>query len=77
MGAKNDLGFNFRQSGKGEVTITHHGRHATTLRKDKAKWFLEDMESLDVTAQQQEMARITGNYRRGNERLAKKHPRNA
>jgi len=76
MSSDGDLGFAFKQSGKGEVTITHHGKRAATLRKDKAKWFLEDMNGLDFEAQQQEMARLTGNYRRGNERQAKNHPRN-
>lgn len=72
----NDLGFTFKRAKNGDVKISHHGRPATTLRGDKATWFLEDMETLDMASQQQEMARITGNYRRGNERTAKNHPRN-
>lgn len=71
-----DLGFTYKQLSGGEVLITHHGKRAATLRKDKARWFLEDMEGLDFESQQQEMARLTGNYRRGNERTAKSHPRN-
>lgn len=66
-------GFEYRIVGDGEVLITHWGRRATTLRGTTAKKFL-----LDVTKQdpQQLMARSTGNYKRGNERTAKNHPRN-
>lgn len=71
-----DLGFNFREAGRGEVNITHHGKHATTLRGDKAAAFLQDMQASGHGAQQQEMARVTGNYKRGNERQARNHPRN-
>lgn len=57
----------------GVVVITHHGRGATTLRGARALAFLEDVEHEDP---QHLMARITGNYRRGNERVARNHPRN-
>ncbi|MFY0597887.1 MAG: hypothetical protein JXQ85_15760 [Cognatishimia sp.] len=72
----NDLGFSFRKAGRGEVKISHNGRHATTLRGNKADAFLQDMQVSDHRAQQQEMARVTGNYKRGNERQARNHPRN-
>jgi len=71
-----NLGFTFRHAKNGRVVISHHGKLATTLRSDKATSFMLDMHDLGFRGQQQEMARITGNYRRGNERLAKKHPRN-
>jgi len=45
--------------------ITHEGRHATTLRGEKAKKFLDRVRTRDA---QQLMARVTGNYKRGNER---------
>jgi len=47
------------------VEIRHHGRHATTLRGAAALKFLSDVERGDP---QQVMARVTGNYKRGNER---------
>lgn len=56
-----------------QVVISHHGRTATTLRGWRAQVFLEDLESGDP---QELMARLTGNYRRGNERQARNHPRN-
>ena len=71
-----DLGFTFRRVKNGDVVVEHHARRAATLRGDKAAWFLQDMQDMDFDSQQQEMARITGNYKRGNERKARSHPRN-
>lgn len=66
-------GFEYDVTATGEVRIRHHGRDATTLRGRAAANFLEDV----LTGDPQElMARVTGNYRRGNERTAKQHPRN-
>lgn len=65
-------GFDY-QDRDGTVRITHHGRHATTLRGQRAAEFLARVEREDP---QELMARLTGNYRRGNERVAKQHPRN-
>jgi len=72
-----DLGFSFKLRKSSEVVITHRGRQATVLRGDAAHDFVQDMRDASVEDQQQEMARITGNYKRGNERLARNHPRNA
>ncbi|NKB54311.1 MAG: hypothetical protein GKR97_19230 [Rhizobiaceae bacterium] len=72
-----NLGFSYRKSKNGDVVISHHGHRATTLRGNKAANFLDDMDGVDLVSQQQEMARLTGNYRRGNERQAKQHPRNS
>lgn len=66
-------GFDYQERHDGSVLITHHGRKATVLRGSKAADFLDDVESGD---RQLLMARLTGNYRRGNERVAKQHPRN-
>jgi hypothetical protein len=60
-------GFEYRERKSGEVAILHHGRLATTLRKEKAARFLEDVKTGDP---QELMARVTGNYKRGNERPA-------
>jgi hypothetical protein len=56
-----------------EVVISHHGRHATTLRGTAADLFIADVEDDDP---QELMARLTGNYKHGNERTARDHPRN-
>ena len=72
----NDLGFTYRATKNGEVFVHHRGKLATTLRGEAAAEFLADIDGADPDEQQQIMARATGNYRRGNERLAKNHPRN-
>jgi hypothetical protein len=65
-------GFEFTERADGSVVISHHGRKATVLRGARAAEFLSDVESDPQSA----MARWTGNYKRGNERAAKQHPRN-
>jgi hypothetical protein len=71
-----DLGFTYRRRKAGVVEVLHHGRLASTLRGAAAQDFLAEVESSDPSAAQQLMARLTGNYKRGNERLAGNHARN-
>jgi hypothetical protein len=71
-----DLGFTYRVRRNKEVEILHLGRVASTLRASDAVDFLAEVETGDESDAQQLMARITGNYKRGNERLAGQHPRN-
>jgi hypothetical protein len=66
-------GFDFVQRDNGAVIITHRGTHASTLRGTRAAEFLDEVATGDP---QLVMARWTGNYKRGNERTAKDHPRN-
>ena len=72
-----DLGFTFRKRKNGDVEILHHGRLASTLRGRDAQDFLSELDAgtHDDDAQQL-MARVTGNYKHGNERKASQHPRN-
>ncbi len=71
-----DLGFTFIETKKGEIIINRYGRKATMLRSNRAMEFKTEMKTSTSDEQQQLMARLTGNYKRGNERLAKQHPRN-
>ncbi|CAM5395182.1 hypothetical protein SAVIM338S_01917 [Streptomyces avidinii] len=66
-------GFTYEQLGDRTVAITHRGRSATTLRGDRADKFLAEVEAGDA---QLVMARWTGAYKFGNERMSKNHPRN-
>ncbi len=66
-------GFEWSQRKGGDVVITHRGKTATTLRGRRATEFLDDIADGDG---QELMARLTGNYKRGNERQAKNHKRN-
>jgi len=71
-----DLGFTFRRRKDGEVQVLHRGRLASTLRGADALDFLSGVQASTPADAQQLMARVTGNYKRGNERLAAEHPRN-
>jgi hypothetical protein len=71
-----DLGFTYKARKNGEVEILHRGRRATTLRDATARDFLSAAATGGEGDLQQAMARLTGNFKRGNERTAAEHPRN-
>ena len=76
MDDTSDLGFTFRKNKNGDVWISHHGKHIATLRGTAAIDFTSEADARSFDDQQQLMARETGNYKHGNERLAPQHPRN-
>jgi succinylglutamate desuccinylase len=76
VAAQDDLKFTHHVSKNGAVLIEHHGKLATTMRGSKATIFLAKMDKATFQQQQQLMARMTGNYKRGNERVSKKQPKN-
>lgn len=65
-------GFEYVRRGE-EIVIFHRGKKATVLRADRVTQFEKDVELGDP---QELMARLTGNYKRGNEGEARNHPRN-
>lgn len=67
-------GFSYEQWPDGTVVVNHGSRVAARLRGARAQEFLAEVQSGDP---QLVMARWTGNYKRGNERTAKRHPRNS
>lgn len=71
-----DLGFTFRARKTGEVQVLRHDTLAATLRGAAAMEFLAEVADCGHSDAQQLMARVTGNYKHGNERLAASHPRN-
>ncbi|GAB2893476.1 hypothetical protein [Streptomyces mayteni] len=68
-------GFAFETRADGSVRITHRGSVAAVLRGARARELLAALEAPGADPQLV-MARWTGNYRHGNERTAKNHPRN-
>jgi len=66
-------GFEYRLLGDGRVQTSHDGRVAAALRGTTAANFLKEVEK---GAPQLLTARVTGNFKRGNERTARNHPRN-
>ncbi len=71
-----DLGFTYVEKKNGDVVIEHHGKKATILRGNKSITFKEQLKAKEFADQQQLMARLTGNYKKGNERQARKHQKN-
>ena len=78
MASKNDSGldFSFRAKKDGDVAILRNGKAVTVLRGDSARSFLAEIGNASLVGQQLLMARVTGNYKRGNERFAAGHARN-
>jgi hypothetical protein len=62
--------FSYRAAKNGTVFVDFHGRAVTTLRGRAADRFLARIQRMDDEAAQVEMARVTGNFKRGNERRA-------
>jgi hypothetical protein len=62
-----DLGFTYRANARGVVEISRGGRGVVTLRGNAAAKFLAKAEGATMEAVQQLCARVTGNYKRGNE----------
>ncbi|MBW8829530.1 MAG: hypothetical protein JF606_08890 [Burkholderiales bacterium] len=62
---------------KGGCAVVHHlGTLAAALRGQTAAEFVDEVDGAGHDSQQQFMARLTGNYKHGNERDASNHPRN-
>ena len=62
-----DRPFAWRPRGD-EIEISYRAKAVTVLRGDAAARFTAQLAGLDDEAAQQLMARVTGNFKRGNER---------
>ena len=60
--------FDYTSTKDGKVLIRWHGRHVTTLKGEKARKFLAQVDGLDEREAQLVMAKVTGNFKHGNER---------
>jgi hypothetical protein len=58
----------WRGTKDGRVLVDWRGRTVVTLAGSKASRFLAEVESADPEAEQLLLARVTGNFKRGNER---------
>lgn len=61
----------FRTNAAGDVTIHWRGRLAATLRGRAAARFLARVEGADEVTAQLAMAKATGPFKHGNERMAR------
>ena len=60
--------FSYRVTKDQMVFISWQGKRVTVLKDYTADKFIETMDGLDGKPAQRVMARMTGNFRRGNER---------
>jgi hypothetical protein len=60
--------FSYRVTRDGTVFVSWRGRVVVTLAGAKAERFLAGVRDADAAAAQLWMARVTGNFKRGNER---------
>ena len=63
-----DGAFDFFTRKDGTVIVSHYGRPVTTLRGKQAARFRDRVDGLAGREAQLLMARVTGNFKRGNER---------
>jgi hypothetical protein len=64
-------GFRYTSNKDGNVTIFHHGKLAANMKGNKAARFLIEVALADEDTLQMRMAKLTGNYKRGNEKTGK------
>ena len=60
--------FSYREAKDGRVMIDWEGRRAAVLTGARATRFLAAVDGASSEREQLEMARVTGNFKRGNER---------
>lgn len=70
-----DCPFSYLETKQGAVQIFCRNRMARTLRGKEALQFMDKVANADTQAQQLLMARVTGQFKFGNERLGKEKSR--
>jgi len=63
--------FTYKITKDKKVFISYEGKQVTTLSGPKAEKFIADIADTDGKQAQLVMAKITGNFKRGNEKLFK------
>ena len=63
--------FTYRITKDKKVFITYEGKHVTTLSGKKAEDFIKRIQNAEGKDAQLIMAKVTGNFKRGNEKLFK------
>ena len=64
--------FSYRVTKDNKVFISYHGKQVTTLSGSKADRFIADIENAEGKDAQLVMAKVTGNFKRGNEKMSKR-----
>lgn len=66
-----DQAFSYEIRKDNKLFIYYYGKQVMVLTKQKAKQLIEDLEYADESETQYLLARVTGNFKRGNEREGK------
>lgn len=62
-----DCPFSYQTTKQGQVFVFWRGKRVMILKTKKADAFLQRMNGMSLNEQQLAMAKITGNFKRGNE----------
>lgn len=66
-----DQAFSYKVRKDNKLFIYYYGKQVRILTRQKARQVIEDLKYADKTETQYILARITGNFKRGNEKEAK------
>ena len=67
-GGLEDAPFSWRENREGKVFISWRGSQVMILKGQQATSFLRRIKTLNEAERQLAMAKVTGNFKRGNER---------
>lgn len=70
-----DNAFTYKIRKDNKVFIYYYGKQVMVVTKQRAKQLIEDLEYADLEEEQYLLARITGTFKRGNEREGKRKGR--
>jgi hypothetical protein len=70
-----DQPFSYRISKDDKVFIDYNGKHVFTLSGSRARKFVAELGGMGETEIQLTLAKVTGNFKRGNEKLSSKSSR--
>ncbi|MEM9953189.1 MAG: hypothetical protein AAF846_16410 [Chloroflexota bacterium] len=70
-GKLDDEPFDYQITKDNRVLLYYHNKHIKTLSGKQAKKFIAEIDTLDWHDAQLLMAKVTGNFKRGNERDGK------
>ena len=64
--------FTYRITKDRKVFISYHGKQVTALSGSRAEAFISEIEGAEGKDAQLIMAKVTGNFKRGNEKMSKR-----
>ena len=64
--------FTYRITKDRKVFISYHGKQITALSGGRAEAFISEIEDAEGKKAQLIMAKVTGNFKRGNEKMSKR-----